>query len=172
MARLVDVPIAVELQTTGVRAETYSAGVRRTVIDLTGLTLPAIAGGANLAVGRRIFSFPAGAVKTLGATLKGVTLQQTEGNVDADTPDLGLGTTIASGAVAVLGGTAGFENILTGQTMNDCDGTGESVTVATELLIQPADSHDVFLNAAAGWAADGDAAVIVGGTVIITWAAI
>ena len=170
MARLFKVPSDVQLQTTGTRAETFGVGVHRTVIDLNGLTLPVIAGGAALAVGRSIFTFPAGGVKVLGATLDDVTLTQTEGNVTADTPDLGLGTTIASGVVSVLGGTAAFENILTGQTMDDCDGTAETVSVATELLIQAADSHDVFLNVADTWAADGDEGILVGGRVVIVWA--
>jgi hypothetical protein len=148
MARVLQIP-SVQHQTTGVRAETFGAGVYRTVIDLEGLTLPDIAGGASLV---------------------GVTLSETDGNVTADTPDLGIGTVIASGAVAVLGGTATFENILTGQTINDVNGTPESVSVDTELLIQTADSHNVFLNVADGWAASGDDGIIVGGRIVIIWA--
>lgn len=170
MARLLKVPSDIQQQTTGVRAETFGVGVHRTVIDLEGLAMPAIAGGAALAVGRQIFTFPAGGIKVLGASLDAVTLTQTEGNVTADTPDLGIGTVIGSGAVSVLGGTATFENILTGQTMNDCDGTAETVSVSTELLIQAADSHAVFLNIADTWASDGDAALRAGGRVVIVWA--
>jgi hypothetical protein len=170
MARLLQVPSDVQNQTTGVRAETFGVGVYRTVIDLEGLTLPDIAGGASLAVGRQIFTFPAGGIKVLGSSLVAVTLSETQGNVTADTPDLGLGTVIASGAVAVLGGTATFEDILTGQTINDCNGTAETVSVATELLIQAGDSHNVFLNVADGWAASGDDGILVGGRVVIVWA--
>lgn len=170
MARLLKVPSDVQMQTTGVRAETFGVGVHRTVIDLEGLAMPPIAGGAALAVGRKIFTFPAGGIKVLGSSLDGVTLTQTEGNVTADTPDLGLGTTIASGAVSVLGGTAGFENVLTGQTMDDCDGTAETVSVSTELLIQAGDSHDLYLNIADTWAANGDDALRAGGKVVVVWA--
>jgi hypothetical protein len=169
MARVLQIP-SVQHQTTGVRAETFGSGVYRTVIDLEGLTLPDIAGGASLAVGRQIFTFPPGGIKILGSSLVGVTLSDTDGNVTADTPDLGLGTVIASGAVAVLGGTATFEDILTGQTMDDCDGTPETVSVSTELLIQAADSHNVFLNVADGWAASGDDGIRVGGRIVIIWA--
>jgi hypothetical protein len=168
MARLLNLPYDVQEQVAGPRAETFANAGRRTVIDLTGLTLPAIAGGASLAVGRLIYTFPAGALKILGSSIS-VALTQTEDNVTADTPDLGLGTTIASGAVAVLGGTAAFENVMTGQTMNDCDGTVEATAVATELLILSGDSHNLFLNVADGWAADGEAAMIVSGTVTVTW---
>ena len=170
MARLLDVPFEIQRQSTGVVAQTFAKGLNRTVIQLDGLTLPDIAGGASLAVGRRIFTFPAGGIKVLGATLNAVSLKHTQGNVTADTPDLGIGTTIASGAVAVLGGTAAFENILTGQTMDDCNGTTETVSVATELLILAGDSHDVYLNVADGWAASGDDGILVKGQVIIAWA--
>lgn len=169
MARVLQIP-SVQHQTTGVRAETFGAGVYRTVIDLEGLTLPDIPGGANLAVGRKIFEFPAGPCKVLGSSFNGLTLSETDGNVTADTPDVGIGTTIASGAVAVLGGTAAFENIHTGQTATDVNGTALSNAVSTTLAIQTADSHDVFLNVADGWAASGDDGILVGGRIVIIWA--
>ncbi|HAH11513.1 MAG TPA: hypothetical protein DCL48_15575 [Alphaproteobacteria bacterium] len=168
MARLLNVPFDVQEQAAGPRAETFANAGRRTVIDLTGLTLPAIAGGANLGVGRKIFTFPSGAIKVIGSSIS-VALKQTQGNVTADTPDLGLGTTIASGAVALLSGTAAFENVLTGQTVTNCNGSVTSTAVATELLILSGDSHDLYLNVADGWAASGEAAMIVSGTVTVTW---
>jgi len=103
------------------------------------------------------------------ARLKDVAITQTEGNITADTPDVGLGTTIASGAVAVLGGTAAFENVLTGQTFTDCDGTAEDATVGTQLVVEPGDSHALYLNVADGWAADGDAGAVVSGQVVVNW---
>ncbi|MED5549862.1 MAG: hypothetical protein VX529_10945 [Pseudomonadota bacterium] len=131
--------------------------------------LPAIAGGAVLAVGLKVYDFPAGSVIVDSARLYGVAITQTEGNITADTPDVGLGTTIGSGAVAVLSGTAAFENILTGQTFTDCDGTAEDATVGTQLVIAPADSHSVYLNVADGWAAGGDAAAVVSGQIVLQW---
>jgi len=140
----------------------------KTVLTLSG-ALPAIAGGANLAVGRLLYTFPAGDIRVHTAALKGVTIKQTQGNITADTPDLGLGTVIASGAVATLDGTATFENILTGQTMNDCNGTAENFGVGSTLYIKAADAHTIYLNVADGWAASGDAAAAIGGSVILTW---
>jgi hypothetical protein len=168
MARVLDIPYSTQKAAAGPRATTFANAGRRTTIDLTGLTLPAIAGGASLGVGRLIYTFPAGALKIVGSSIS-VALKQTQGNITADTPDLGLGMVIASGAVATLDGTATFENVMTGQTMNDCDGTVEATTVGTELVILPADSHGLFLNVADGWAASGDAAVIVSGTVTVSW---
>lgn len=154
------------------RAQEYGDKYHHTtVLTLEGASavLPAIAGGANLAVGVKLYDFPAGAVIVEAARLYDVAIQQTEGNIGADTPDVGLGTTIASGAVAVLGGTAAFENVLTGQTFTDCDGTAEDVTLGTQLIIAPGDSHALYLNVADGWAASGDAAAVVSGQVIVHW---
>lgn len=156
---------------TGVTVKEYgSAYSHTTVITLTGsaAVLPAIAGGANLAVGKLLYTFPAGAVR-VAATKMSVGITQTEGHINADTPDVGIGTTIGSGAVAVLGGTAGFENILTGQTATNCTGTATTKTVDTSLVIESADAHTVYLNVADGWAASGDAAAILTGTVTIHW---
>lgn len=98
-----------------------------------------------------------------------VALNAADGNIDADTPDVGLGTTIASGAVAVLGGTAAFENILTGQTAADCNGTATKAVVGTILATGASDSKAIYLNVADGWAASGETACPVTGTVVIEW---
>lgn len=131
-------------------------------------TLGAIAGGANLALGVLLATLPAGAAIIHGSQLD-IALQQTEGNVTADTPDIGLGTTVASGVVAVLGGTAAFENIMTGQTAGDCDGTATTKTIGTQLVIESGGDHTIYLNVADGWAASGEAAMEVSGTVTLLW---
>lgn len=139
---------------------------RVTVIDFQ-TTFPAIAGGANLAVGKLLYTLPAGAcvieASRLNVAIAGAAA------IQADTPDIGLGTTIASGVVAVLGGTAAFENILTGQTMTDCDETVTDAAVGTQLVIASGGDHTVYLNVADGWAAGGDAAADVYGRVILHW---
>lgn len=147
-----------------------SAYSHTTVLTFTGsaAVLPDIAGGANLGVGVLLYTFPAGAVR-VSASKMSVAITQTDGNITADTPDIGLGTTIASGAVAVLGGTAAFENILTGQTAADCNGTATVKTVDTSLVIESSGAHTVYLNVADGWAASGDDAAILTGTVTIHW---
>lgn len=151
----------VSSQTTG-SPEGY-----KTVLTLNG-AFPAIAGGANLGVGKLILTLPAGVRIITGSSIS-IALKHTESNVTADTPDMGLGTVIASGVVATLDGTATFENILTGQTMNDCNGTAENATVTTNLARETADAHTVYLNIADGWAASGDAALGFSGTATIWW---
>lgn len=138
-----------------------------TVLTVQG-ALPAIAGGANLAVGRLLYTFPAGAIRIHGAHMN-IAITQTQGNITADTPDGGLGTTIASGAVALLSGTAAFENILTGQTFNDCNGTAEVATVDSALILAAADDHTVYFNVADGWAASGDTGALFAGKVVLEW---
>jgi len=129
----------------------------------------AIVGGASLGLGRLIYTFPAGIIRINSVAFVGVALQQTEGNVTADTPELGVGSVIAVGAVSVLSGTGTFEDILTGQVMTDCDGTGKTVALVSDFTVLPAAAHTVHLNVADGWAASGDAALGFTGDVVITW---
>jgi len=63
--------------------------------------------------GAKLFDFPDGYVTILGARIEG-SLTTDVADLTSTAGELGLGTTVASGAVAVLGGTAGFENILEG----------------------------------------------------------
>jgi len=153
---------------SGVTAEEYGVRGARTTVLTINTTLPAIAGGANLAVGKLLYTLPAGAAR-ITSTKMSVSIKQTEAHITADTPDVGIGTTIASGAVALLSGTAAFENILTGQTAADCDGTATTKSVDTSLVVESADNHTIYLNVADGWAASGDAGALLRGTVTINW---
>lgn len=135
--------------------------------------LPDIPGGASLGLGKKIYTFPAGDFQIDSAYFS-LALQQTEGFVTADTPEVGLGTVIASGVIAVLGGTATFENIIIGDgAQADCNGTAkvkaQIPTANVPLVILAAGSHDLFINVADGWAASGDAALGIEGTVVIHW---
>ena len=160
---------AIGTPATGVTAvEEGSGNIHKTTLTVS-TTLPAIAGGADLAVGKLLYTLPAGAVIVDSAYMS-LAITQSEGNITADTPDGGLGTTIGSGAVAVLGGTAAFENILTGQTFADCDGTAKVKTVADQpLAIETGGDKTVYFNVADGWAASGDAAAALAGTVVLFW---
>ena len=128
--------------------------------------LPAIAGGADLSVGKLLYTLPAGECLIKSAHMQ-VAITQSEGNIDADTPEVGLGSVIGSGAVAVLSTT--LEDILTGQVAVDCDGAITVESVATPLVIADAGAHTIHLNVADGWAASGDLAAALTGTVIINW---
>jgi len=144
-------------------------GLHKTTITVKGLNLGAIAGAANEATGALAYTLPAGAIVVKSAYMS-IGLTNTDGNIDADTPDLGIGTTVASGAVAVLSGTAAFENILTGQTAGDVTGTATVKTVADQILvIEASGDHTVYLNIADGWAGAETTGVVATGTIVLEW---
>lgn len=154
---------------TGTTAEEVPSGRSNVTVLTVDTTLPAIAGGAALAVGKLLYTFPAGPIVIHGARMD-LAITQTDGNITADTPDGGLGTTLASGANATLSAAgAATENVLAGQTFDDCNGTAEEKTVDTSLVIEAADNHTLYFNVADTWAASGDAAALLEGTVVVEW---
>lgn len=120
---------------------------------------------ASLAVGKAIFLPGVGAV-VLEAEMN-VTLAHQD-TIKTDTPDVGLGTVIASGAVALLGGTGTFENIITGQTSGAIDGTNP-IIACNRNLVQSVTANGVFLNIADGWANVTDLTIAITGTVWLRW---
>lgn len=152
----------------GVTAVEYGDAINHVTKLTLDTTLPAIAGGANLAVGKLLYTLPVGA-QVISASQMNIALTAADGNIDADTPEVGLGSVIASGVVDVLSGTATFEDILTGQVATDCAGTAITAAVGTILATNTGGVKAVFLNVADGWAAGGEAACPVTGTVVIHW---
>jgi hypothetical protein len=159
---------------TGVVAAEYGDAKEHTTVLTLNTTLGAIAGGAFLGLGNLLYTLPAG-VQLVKSAYMSVAITQTQAHITNDQPDVGLGTVVASGAVQVLDGTATFENILTGVTATDCNGTA-SVSAAKctaspfELVRLAADAKTIYFNAAYNWAASGDAAAILTGTVVLKWA--
>lgn len=101
-------------------------------------------------------------------------LTQTQAHIDADTPNVGLGTVVASDAVSALDGTGTFMDIITQEAAANCTGTAtvkSALPTATPfaLITQAADAKTVYANFAATWAASGDAAAKLTGTVILNW---
>ncbi len=171
----VDAPIGADPGTPGtnVTASHESAdGVQFvTTLTLTNVSFT-IAGAASEAVGALAYTFPAGVhahkVTNLDVALQG------GGVVDADTPEIGLGSIIGTGAVAILSGTAGFEDYVTGQVAADCNGTASvKMTGATAgygagiSLNEVGDVKLLHLNIADGWA--GADTVLASGTVTFEW---
>jgi hypothetical protein len=151
-------------------AEYGNGSNHRTVLTLDAMDVGSPTGAAALGFGKLLYTLPAGAC-IIKASKINFSLQG-GGVVDADTPDVGLGTVIASGVVSVLSGTATFENIMTGQTFNDCDGTAEVKTaLATSspfaLVVETADAHTIYLNVADTWA--GADSLTATGTITIEW---
>lgn len=139
--------------TTGVGVTVIEYGTafhHLTRLDMGMGVLSDIAGGVNEAEGLLIYTFPAGVV-LVDVVHMDVGITQTEGFINADTPDVGVGSVIATGAVAVLGGTATFEDYVTGTAAANCTGTvTDSSTEATAggaRLLQAGDAHTVHFNA-------------------------
>jgi len=157
---------------TGSTAVEYGDGYTHTTILTVNTTLPAIAGGAALGIGKLLYTFPAGAI-VIDEVKMSLAITQTQGNINANTPVVGLGTVIASGVVSTLSGTATFQNILTGQTAANCTGTATVKTVdenVDAVVIETgASPRTVYANVAATWSASGDAAALLTGTVTINW---
>lgn len=159
---------------TGTTATEYGDGYNHvTVLEMAG-TLPAITGDTLQAVGLLVYTFPAGVTRVKSVHMD-VSVTQSQGNINADTPDVGLGQTIATGAVSVLGGTPAFEDYVTGSAAADCTGTttdlSEDTTPAALTLNIAGGPKTLHFNAADGWdaAAGGDAAATLSGTITIEW---
>lgn len=161
---------------TFITATEYGDGYNHaTLLTFTGTTsvLPAIAGGAALGVGKLVYTFPAGEQVIMASNIN-VGITQSQGFINADTPIVGLGSVIASGVVSVLSGTATFQDINVGVAAANCTGTR---TVQSKLatstpfafITATAGAKTVHFNVANTWAASGDAAAKLSGTIMLIW---
>ena len=160
------------LGTTGVGivAEHYTSDGKNIVTKLTvDGVMPAVTG--SISVGLLAYTFPAGVYQLKVARIA-LALTQTGGLVNADTPEIGLGDTVGSGANTQLSSVAASENILTGQVANNCTGTVEDKTIivptAAHLVNEAAGDKGVWINIADGWAG-ADAGILVTGEVWLEW---
>lgn len=143
-----------------------------TVLTATALALPNIASGADLAVGDLIYTFPAGAI-ILEAVYVNLTLDPAGTENDAVVADLGVGSTLATGAVALLAGTPGFEDMMTGFGVT-ADGalagiTAQQSAVGGPMFIAAGDDHTVHVNVAAAWAVSASQVTTYSGTIALVW---
>jgi hypothetical protein len=150
-----------------------------TTLSFTNLVLGAPTAGGNSAHGVLLHTLSTTSISHL---VKCVACEVgfTVGTVTTDTPDVGLGTVIGSGAVATLDGTGTFEDIITGQTWNKAlDGTADRFAslfsgVATEATAFPfidaaGSATAIYLNAADGWAAGVTGNLTATGTIVIEY---
>lgn len=157
---------------TGVTQVTVGDGRQMTTtLTLTGVAIT-IGDTADLGTGALIYTLPAG-VQFIDYAYMSVALTADDVANQTDTPEVGLGTVIASGAVAVLGGTATFEDILEGAAVADCNGTAKvSADVPTAnipLVRLSGDAKTIYLNYADGWADGAVQTATASGTVVLKW---
>lgn len=147
-----------------------------TVLTLTNFVVGALAGAAaNLGVGNIVYTYPAGQHLELVSSFSSLVLTAAGTAVATDT---GLGSVIASGAVAVLSGTGTFEDRLTGQTITT-DAVGGAAAsalaaatagIGTGISLNVAGSvKNVFLNSAGAWNVDNTGNLTASGTIILKW---
>ena len=172
---------------------TVTTGATTTAVEygwdnyhVTRLTMTAFAIGtsgdnANLALGAKFYTFPAGAIMVDFTSLSGgVTCAI---SVTTDTPEIGIGTVVASGAAATLT-TATWENLVDGGAAGattDADAVladvaGTAIQKANLSTIRPiiqasgGAARDLFLNIADGWAdVTAAGACTFTGTITIGW---
>lgn len=160
---------------TGVTAVEYGDGYNHvTVLTLDEVSLGTSADDAAKGTGGLLYTLPAGAILVDGARADVAVTASDAAHAAQTDVEFGLGTTVASGSVSVLGGTAAFENILIGDgALTDVDGTAtEKVGMNTSggLFIGTGGNHTVYFNVAATWV-DGDAAsdLTASGEVVLVW---
>ncbi len=159
---------------TGVTAVHEGDGVHmRSTFTLTSFALGNSADNAALAVGAAFATLPAGVHAIHVSRLSiGVTIADAN---KAQTPEIGIGNVVASGANAVLGDApAGSENIIEGAAVADCNGTAKVIntvpTAGKSLVINVGDAHALYLNVAATWAdMAAVSALTATGTIVIDW---
>lgn len=151
-----------------VSATEYGDPFRRVTRLVYSLTLPAIAGGAALAVGVLLGTMPSGNI-IINRSRLSCAITQSQGNINADTPDVGLGTAIGSGVNFALDTVTNGENIHTGQTAPDCNGTEFTSIVDGGLVIPSGNDRTIHLNVADSWAASGDSGAGIAGEVLLFW---
>lgn len=134
-------------------------------------TVVTVGDNAALAVGVLIYTFPTGIIniKSAGGTVA-MTMADT---IKTDTPEVGLGTVIASGANATIGafGATG-EDITDGIAVADTNGTTrllDSNLGEVPFVVPAASAHTVHLNYADTWANVSTTAATVTGTVWLEW---
>ena len=144
-----------------------------TTLTLTDFAVGSSTGAAALAFGALLYTLPAG-IQIIEAVHVSVALTGTAPIV-ADTPDVGIGSVVASGVVSVLGGTATFEDYVTGQTSGAISGANTITAFLSATagaltgiaLNKTADVKAIYLNCADTWADAGD--VTATGTIKIIW---
>lgn len=129
--------------------------------------------GNNGTLGTTIYTFPTGTIAVIDTVrLDGyLSTTSTNGGYLADTPDVGIGLSAATGAKALLSQVTNGENILTGQTFNDVNSTVEQVTVpGTDFILDNNSERVFYLNAADKFNAGANGANMrFTGDIILKW---
>lgn len=148
---------------TTTAAEFFDGALHITEFTMAAFALGNSGDNANLAIGAKFYTLPAGAYVIEGCTIVGGVTAAI--SVTTDTPEAGVGTTIGTGATATLSTT--MEDIVDGGAAGLIGGALVAPDVAGTLFAKGmlstsvqgvyiaasgGKSHDLFLNVADGWA--------------------
>lgn len=162
--------------------EEHGDGVEHiTKLTMTAFVVGTGANNASLGIGAKFYTFPAGAIAVKEVSLVGAFTNAA--SVKTNTPQVGIGTVIASGVVSVLSGTATFQDLMDGGAAGfiggdtiapDLNGTTMykgSLGSAMPVMIKTSGgkSHDAFLNLAVAWSANANGSVTFTGVITIRW---
>jgi hypothetical protein len=142
-----------------------------TVLTLSSFAVGSIPDNASLGFGA-VFCTISSSVST--QVVKRVTLDvglTGAVSVTAQTPVVGVGSTVASGAVSVLSGSTAFENYFAGEAVADIAGTRLLKSkVPGTVEVSSGGGHAMYLNTAAAWAdVASTGAMTANGTITIEW---
>lgn len=155
-------------------------GVRyRTVIEVNGLQ-KAIGSDAALGFGEHIASFPVGLIMPVGGYISLTSTCAT--GLSASAGEIGLGSVIASGAIATLT-TATFDDLMDGTTISDHVAAtalrsrkanvaglgGTAATNGVRVLDGSSAAAKIHLNIASTWNQTDAESVTFSGRVILDW---
>lgn len=155
---------------TGWTATEYGDNWSRTTLlrATTACSTIAIAAAANEAHGQIIYTFPSKDI-VIGPPAK-YSIGLTAASHPTDTPVVGLGTVIATGAVAVLSGTATFQDVVTGTAISGENGAVNTFGIDKTGVFKSAGSTPkLHLNIAGAFAGADTLTILPGSTIIFRW---
>ena len=153
---------------TGVTAVEYGDSYRHITHLTVDTTIAAIVKGAN-DYGILVYTLPTSA-QIIKSAYMSMALDSVATDIEDDTPDVGIGTVMASGTNGDLSAPATDDDIIVGTGAADCKGTATVLTVGNQVLvIETASAHTVNFNFAATWTSGGDLLCGIKGTIILEW---
>lgn len=179
-----DIAGVVAAPTTQLAVERGEGPRHYTQIIFFGFAVGSAPSGASLAFGAKIYTWPVDfSVMVESVSICGA-LTSTA-SVKTNTPEVGVGTVVASGAIATLL-TATFEDLVDGGAAGattdadtvapDVNGTAfyKANLSTTRPIIQKSGgaARDIFLNLAAAWSVNANGSVTFTGEIHLAWRSI
>ncbi len=151
---------------TGTTVVEYGDGYNHITVLTVDTTIATIATGAH-DYGKLVYTLPSSA-QIIKSAYMSMALDSVAADIATDTPEVGVGTTIAAGSNGTLSGTD--EDIIAGQSAANCSGTATVKTIGDQILvIETGSAHTVHFNFAATWTSAGDTDCVIEGTIILEW---